>query len=50
MPAKKKISKKQIKVRHRDMKPRKDAKGGLYRFSPSPKSGSTKQPAGLALQ
>ena len=28
MPEKKKKTKKDIKVRHRDMKPRKDAKGG----------------------
>jgi len=49
MPEKKKKTKKDIKVRHRDMKPRKDAKGGLYRFAPSPKS-STKQPLGLQFQ
>jgi hypothetical protein len=46
MPEKKK-TKKATKVRRRDLKPRKDAKGGLVRFSRSP---STKQPTGLALQ
>jgi hypothetical protein len=47
MPEKKKKTKKDIKVRHRDMKPRKDAKGGLMRFS---RSSSTKQPTGLQFQ
>ena len=42
MPEKKKKNKKDIKVRHRDLKPRKDAKGGyaarIYKPSPgSPK-------------
>jgi len=35
MPEKKKNNKKDIKVRHRDMKPRKDAKGGGLQFSRS---------------
>jgi hypothetical protein len=34
MPEKKKKNKKDTKVRKRDLKPQKDPKGGLFRFSP----------------
>jgi len=40
MPEKKKKTKKDIKVQPRDMKPRKDAKGGGLQFSRSPLSTS----------
>jgi hypothetical protein len=46
MPEKKKKTKKDIKARKRDLKPQKNPKAGMMRFSRS----STKQPTGLAFQ
>jgi hypothetical protein len=45
MTEKKKINKKAIKVRHRDLKPRKDAKGGYASrvYKPSPISSTKAQ-------
>jgi hypothetical protein len=45
MPEKKKKNQKNIKVRHRDLKPRKDAKGGVAGrvWKPSPISSTKAQ-------